>query len=90
MTWHHERVPREMPELLEAQRQYQQTEKDVLLMRFRARARLGRAVVRQVADGDSLEDIGKNLGKTAEQARRYRQAYREWLRDHSEESLDQA
>ncbi len=77
-----------MPELLEAQREYVQMEKDVLLMRFRARARLGRAVVRQVADGDSLEDIGKNLGKTAEQARRYRQAYRDWLRDHSEAELD--
>jgi len=78
-----------MPDLIEAESQYQQTEKDVLLVRFRARARLGRAVVRQVAEGDSLEDIGKNLGKTAEQARRYRQAYREWLREHSEESLDQ-
>ena len=52
-----------MPDLLEAQRQYQQNEIDVLLMRFRARARLGRAVARQVAQGDSLEDIGKNLGK---------------------------
>jgi hypothetical protein len=77
-----------MPDLLEAQRQYQQNEVDVLLMRFRARARLGRAVARQVAQGDSLEDIGKNLRKTAEQARRYRQAYRDWLRDHSEAELD--
>jgi hypothetical protein len=77
-----------MPELLEAQRQYKQTEVDVLLMRFRARARLGRAVVQQVAQGDSLEDIGKSLGKTAEQARRYRQAYREWLRDHTDADLD--
>ena len=77
-----------MPDLLEAQREYQQTEVDVLLIRVRARARLGRAVVRQVAQGDSLEDIGKNLGKTAEQARRYRQAYRDWLRDHTEAELD--
>ena len=77
-----------MPELLEAQREYQQTEVDVLLMRFRARARLGRAVVQQVAQGHSLEDIGKSLGKTAEQARRYRQAYRDWLRDHTEAELD--
>ena len=77
-----------MPELLEAQRQYQQNEVDVLLMRFRARARLGRAVVEQVARGDSLEAIGKSLGKTAEQARRYRQAYNEWLRDHTEAELD--
>jgi len=77
-----------MPQLLEAQRQYQQTEEDALLMRFRARARLGRAVVRQVEQGDSLEDIGRSLGKTAEQARRYRQAYKDWLRDHPGESLD--
>ncbi len=87
MTWHHEGVAREMPELLEAQRQYQQNEVDVLLIRFRARARLGRAVAEQVARGDTLEDIGKSLGKTAEQARRYRQAYRDWLRDHPDEPL---
>jgi hypothetical protein len=79
-----------MPDLLEAQRQYQQTEKDVLLMRFRARARLGRVVALRFADGDgdSLEDMGKALGKTSEQVRRYRQAYRDWQRDHPDESLD--
>ena len=77
-----------MPDLLEAQRQYKQADVDALLMRFRARARLGRAVVRQVAQGDSLEAIGTNLGKTAEQARRYRQAYYDWLRDHTEAELD--
>ena len=34
-----------MPEVLEAHRAYKKTDEDALLMRFRARARLGRAVV---------------------------------------------
>lgn len=88
MTWHHGRVPKEMPDLLEAHREYKQTDEEALLMRFRARARLGRVVAHRFDDGDSLEDMGKALGKTAEQVRRYRQAYRDWLRDHPGEPLD--
>lgn len=77
-----------MPDLLEAHRDYKRTDEEALLMRFRARARLGLVVVRRFGEGDSLEDMGKALGKTAEQVRRYRQAYRDWLREHPDEPLD--
>jgi hypothetical protein len=77
-----------MPEVLEAHREYKQADADALLYRFRYRARLGRTIVRQVAKGSSLESIAGELHKTAEQVRRYRQAYREWLRDHTEAELD--
>lgn len=77
-----------MPELIEANREYKKADEDALLMRFRARAKLGRAVVREVERGSTLEDIGKALERTAEQARRYRQAYRDWLRDHPGETLE--
>ena len=77
-----------MPDLIEGFREYKHVDEEALLMRFRARARLGRIVTRRYAEGDSLEDMGKALGKTAEQVRRYRQAYRDWLRDHSDEALD--
>ena len=88
MTWHHERVPREMPDLLEAHREYKHADEEALLIRFRARARLGLVVTRRFDEGDSLEAMGKALGKTAEQVRRYRQAYRDWLRDHPGEALE--
>ena len=77
-----------MPDLLEAHRDYKRTDEEALLMRFRARARLGLVVVRRFGEGDSLEDMGKALGKTAEQVRRYRQAYRDWQREHPDEPLD--
>lgn len=77
-----------MPDLLEAQREYKKADEDALLMRARARARLGRIVVRRVDEGDKLEDMAKTLGVVSEQVRRYRQAYRDWLRDHSEAELD--
>ena len=77
-----------MPDLLEAHRDYKHADEEALLIRFRARARLGLVVTRRFGEGDSLEDMGKALGKTAEQIRRYRQAYRDWLRDHPNEPLE--
>lgn len=77
-----------MPDLLEAHREYKHADEEALLIRFRARARLGLIVTRRFDEGDSLEDMGKLLGKTAEQVRRYRQAYRDWLRDHPDEPLE--
>ena len=47
MTWHHERVPSEMPDLLEAHRDYKHADEEALLIRFRARARLGLVVTRR-------------------------------------------
>lgn len=77
-----------MTEVLEAHRAYKQTDADALAMRFRARASLGRAVVQEFDRGSSLTSIAAKLGVTDEQVRRYRQAYREWLRDHTDAELD--
>ena len=77
-----------MPEVLEAHRAYKKTDADALLMRFRARATLGLAVVRELDKGTTLTKIAENLGVVDEQVRRYRQAYRDWQRDHPAEPLD--
>ena len=78
-----------MPEVLEAHKAYKQADVDALAMRARARAQLGLAVERELKKpGATQEKIAKNLGVVAEQVRRYRQAYRDWLRDHDGESLD--
>lgn len=77
-----------MPEVLEAHRAYKKTDADALLMRFRARATLGLAVVTELDKGTTLTKIAENLGVVDEQVRRYRQAYRDWLRDHPDEPLD--
>ena len=86
MTWHHEGVLDDMPEVLEARDAYKQADADALAMRFRARARLGLAIEDELKrPGQTQERIAKNLGVVAEQVRRYRQAYRAWLRDHDGE-----
>ena len=76
-----------MAEVLEAHRAYKQADEDALAMRARARARLGLAVVQEHAQGNSLEEIARSLRVSSEQVRRYRQAYRDWLRDHPGEEL---
>lgn len=87
MTWHHEGVPSDMAEVLEAHRAYKQADEDALAMRARARALLGLAVVNETARGSTLTAIAASLGVVDEQVRRYRQAYRDWLRDHPGELL---
>ena len=69
-----------MPEVLEARRAYKQAEKDALAMRARARALLGLAVVRELEKGSTQDQVAASLGVVTEQVRRYRQAYRDWLR----------
>lgn len=83
MTWHHEEVLSDMPEVLAARDAYKKADQDALEMRARARARLGLAVETELRKpGQTQEDIARTLGVVAEQVRRYRQAYRDWLRDH--------
>lgn len=77
-----------MPEVLEAHSAYKQADKDALAMRARARALLGLAVVRELDSGATQKEIATNLGVVEEQVRRYRQAYRDWLRDHPGEDLE--
>lgn len=77
-----------MPEVLEAQREYKKTDEQALLMRFRARARLGRAVVRQLdKPGMTIVKVAAELHVVDEQVRRYRQAYWDWCKEHGEDSL---
>ena len=75
-----------MPEVLEAHRAYKQADRDALAMRARARALLGLAVVRELEKGATQEQVAAGLGVVTEQVRRYRQAYRDWLRDHNGQS----
>lgn len=75
-----------MPEVLEAQRAYKQADMDALAMRRRARALLGLAVVRELENGATQDQVADSLGVVTEQVRRYRQAYRDWLRDHNGQS----
>jgi hypothetical protein len=77
-----------MPEVLEAQAEYKQADKDAAALRFRARARLGHAVVREREKGKTQPEIASALRVVVEQVRRYEAAYRDWLRDHPGESLD--
>jgi hypothetical protein len=77
-----------MTAALAARAAYKQAEVDARLMTARARARLGRAVEQEHAKGTSYEDISDEFGVVIEQIRRYRQAYRDWSRDHPGESLD--
>jgi len=81
-------VATDVPEVLVAREAYKQAEKDALALRARARAQLGKAVVLANERGHSLEHIARELDVATEQVRRYRQAYREWQRDHSGEALD--
>lgn len=77
-----------MPEVLEARDAYKQADIDALEMRFRARARLGAAVEAELAKpGVTQEAIADNLGVVAEQVRRYRQAYRDWLEKRPDQPL---
>jgi hypothetical protein len=77
-----------MTAVLAAREAYKQAEVDARMMTARARAQLGRAVEQEHAGGTAYEDISKAFGVVIEQIRRYRQAYRDWNRDHPGESLD--
>ena len=50
------------------------------------RALLGLAVVRELEKGATQDQVADSLGVVTEQVRRYRQAYRDWLRDHNGQS----
>ena len=78
-----------MPEVTEAHRAYKQADEDALLMRARARARLGRAIAAERKKNRTTQnDVAAELGVVVEQVRRYEAAYRAWLKDHTEAELD--
>lgn len=84
MVWHDEGVPSEMPEVLEAKAEYKQADIDAARIRFRARARLGRAVARERAKGKTQPEIAEQLEVVVEQVRRYEAAYKEWVAKYGE------
>jgi transposase-like protein len=78
-----------MPTVVAAHRSYKQTDAEALKMRFRARATLGLAVVRELdKPGVTIVKIAAELGVVDEQVRRYRQAYRDWVKTYPKEPLE--
>ena len=89
MVCHHEGVPSEMPEVLEAQRAYKRADEEALKLKFRARAYLGLAVLRhRQKTGDTQAEVAEELGVVSEQVRRYEAAYRRWQKEHPDEPLE--
>jgi hypothetical protein len=80
-----------MPEVMQAFAVQQQAEKDALdaarKIRLRGHAILGRAVLAERDKGTRQEEIGRKIGRTREQVRRYQDAYRQWLREYPDEPL---
>jgi predicted transcriptional regulator len=74
-----------MSEVLDAYADYKRADEEALALRFRARARLGRAIAAERDSGTSQEAIARKLGRTREQVRRYEQAYRDWVKEHQGE-----
>lgn len=72
-----------MPEVQEAHAEYKRADAEALEIRFRARARLGRAILHERDRGTPQEAIARKLERTREQVRRYETAYRDWLKEHS-------
>lgn len=78
-----------MPEVVAAYAAYKQTDKDVLLTKFRARAQLGRTVYQERKKaGHTQDQVAETLGVVTNQVRRYEQAYRQWCEKHPNEPLD--
>jgi uncharacterized protein YicC (UPF0701 family) len=80
-----------MPEVVEMQRAYKQADLDALKMKFRARAQLGLACIREreQANGKTTQDdIAETLNVVKEQVRRYEAACRAWQEKYPNEPLD--
>lgn len=78
-----------MPDVLEAQREYKQTDQDALKMRFRARARLGAAILRERQEtGATQKEVAEAMNVVAEQVRRYERAARQWAKEYPAEPLE--
>lgn len=78
-----------MTEVLEARRAFDQAKADSRELIARKRAQLGLAMIRARESGDESQTTlaaGMNIG--VKQVRVYEEAYRDWLRDHPGESLD--
>jgi ribosome-binding protein aMBF1 (putative translation factor) len=78
-----------MAEVLAAYAAYKQADEDALLLRFRARATLGKSVTEERRNsGKTQNDVAGKLEVATEQVRRYERAYRDWMKQHPDEPLD--
>jgi len=74
-----------MPDVVQAHADYKQADEEALKIRWRARARLGRAILAERDRGTRQEEIARKLERTREQVRRYEQAYRDWRKEYQAE-----
>ena len=88
MTCHHVEVSAAMTKVLEARRAFDDARVEASAMVARKRALLGLAMIqaRDTKD-ESQESIARKLKLATNQVRRYEQAYRDWVRDHPDETL---
>jgi hypothetical protein len=84
-------MPTDVPEVVESHAAYKQAQADAILLRARARARVGRDIERANKQrGVTLEAIARDLGAGLNQVIRYRETYRNWDRDHPGVPIDPA
>lgn len=78
-----------MTGVLEARRAFDEAREQSSTLIARRRAQLGLAMIRARENGgESQTTIATAMGIGAKQVRTYEEAYRDWLRDHPGESLD--
>lgn len=77
-----------MPEVVREYTAYKQADLDALKLRFRARARLGKAIsAERQREGTTQPQVAEKLGVVQAQIARYEAAYRQWLREYPNEPL---
>jgi hypothetical protein len=78
-----------MTQVLEARRAFDEARKEASAMVARRRALLGLAMIRARESGDeSQATIGRKMGVGLQQVRAYETAYRQWVKEHPDETLD--
>jgi len=78
-----------MTQVLEARRAFDEARAAATAMVARKRALLGLAMIRARENGgESQATIARKMGVGTQQIRAYEQAYRDWVRDHPDESLE--
>lgn len=78
-----------MTQVLEARRAFDEARAEASAMVARKRALLGLAMIRARETGrESQATIAREMRVGTQQIRAYEQAYRDWQRDHPNESLE--
>jgi hypothetical protein len=76
-----------MTQVLDARKAYEDARAEAKALVDRARALLGLAIHEARQNGTSQTEILVGMKKSREQVRAFEKAYRDWLRDHENESL---